>query len=85
MEVIGALDAKTKLSELLDRAARGESFQITKHGRPIARLIPEHAGDKDRAKAAAERLKRMRGMFGTMTREELIALKHEGHRYSCPL
>lgn len=81
MEIIGAFDAKTKLSELLDRASRGESFQITKHGRPIARLVPDHAPDKERSRAAAERLKQMRGMFGDMTQEELIALKHEGHRY----
>ncbi|HMN95898.1 MAG TPA: type II toxin-antitoxin system prevent-host-death family antitoxin [Phycisphaerales bacterium] len=81
MEVIGAFDAKTKLSELLERASRGESFQITKHGRPIARLVPDRAADRTRSRAAAERLKRMRGMFGAMARAELTALKHEGHRF----
>lgn len=81
MESIGAFEAKTKLSELLDRASRGESFQITKHGRPIARLVPDRAFDREKSRAAAERLKLMRGMFGDMTREELICMKHEGHRY----
>lgn len=81
METIGAFDAKTKLSELLDRAARGESFQITKHGRPVARLIPEPGYNAEAARAAGERLKQMRGMFGNMKLAELLAFKHEGHRY----
>jgi prevent-host-death family protein len=39
MESIGAFDAKTRLSELLERVARGEMFVITKHGHPVARLV----------------------------------------------
>lgn len=81
MESIGAFDAKTRLSELLERAARGESFLITRHGRAVARLVPDHVVDRTKSRAAAERLKRMRGMFGDMSKEELIALKHEGHRH----
>ena len=40
MREIGAFDAKTHLSQLLDRASHGESFAITKHGRVIAFLTP---------------------------------------------
>jgi prevent-host-death family protein len=40
METIGSFDAKTHLSRLLDRVAKGESFTITKSGRPVARLVP---------------------------------------------
>lgn len=36
---IGAFEAKTKLGELLERVSRGGSFTITKHDRPVARLI----------------------------------------------
>ncbi len=39
METVGAFEAKTHLSELLERVARGEEFTITKHGKPVARLI----------------------------------------------
>jgi prevent-host-death family protein len=81
METIGAFAAKTRLSELLERTARGESFQITRDGRPIARLVPDGTADKAKSRAAAERLKQMRGVLTGMTREELNALKHEGHRY----
>ena len=41
---IGAFDAKTHLSEYLERASRGESFTITRRGVPLADLRP-HQGD----------------------------------------
>lgn len=37
---IGAFDAKTHLSELLERVSKGESFVITRRGVPVARLSP---------------------------------------------
>ncbi len=37
---IGAFDAKTRLSELLDRVDRGAVYIITKRGRPVAELRP---------------------------------------------
>ena len=40
METVGAFEAKTKLSELLERVAAGEEFLITRHGQPLARLVP---------------------------------------------
>ena len=43
MESVGAHEAKTHLAQLLDRVARGEEIQITRNGRPVARLVPEPA------------------------------------------
>jgi prevent-host-death family protein len=40
METIGAFEAKTHLSALLDRVAQGERITITRHGVPAAMLIP---------------------------------------------
>jgi len=37
---VGAFEAKTHLSELLQRVEHGEQITITKHGRVVARLIP---------------------------------------------
>jgi prevent-host-death family protein len=37
---IGAFEAKTHLSDLLDRVARGEKITITRHGVPAALLVP---------------------------------------------
>jgi prevent-host-death family protein len=42
MEAIGAFDAKTHLSALLDRVAKGERITITRHGIPAAMLVPVH-------------------------------------------
>ncbi|MBK4722718.1 type II toxin-antitoxin system Phd/YefM family antitoxin [Azospirillum sp. YIM DDC1] len=40
MEPINLYDAKTNLSQLVDRAAAGEEIVIAKSGRPMARLVP---------------------------------------------
>jgi prevent-host-death family protein len=39
-EDIGAFEAKTRLSELLEKVARGHVYRITKRGRPVAELRP---------------------------------------------
>lgn len=44
---MGAYEAKTHLPALLKRVASGEEITITKHGAPIARLVPiEHSADQ---------------------------------------
>ncbi len=40
MLTVGTLQAKHHLGHLLDKVAQGETVVITKHGRPIARLVP---------------------------------------------
>ena len=40
METVGTFEAKTHLTRLLDRVAAGEQITITRHGTPIARLVP---------------------------------------------
>ena len=40
MEEIGAFEAKNTLGALLDRVQRGEEIIITRHGKPVARLVP---------------------------------------------
>jgi prevent-host-death family protein len=52
MTTIGAFEAKTKLSELLDRVERGEEIVITRHGKPAARLVPPVEAQAPRAKRA---------------------------------
>jgi prevent-host-death family protein len=59
---IGAFEAKTRLSELLDRVARGQVYRITKRGHPVAELrpVPSSGGrlrfgkDKGRVVVAAD-------------------------------
>jgi prevent-host-death family protein len=58
MAKVGAFEAKNMLSALLDRVERGEEIIITRHGKPVARLVPS-AGriDHSQAKAAIERIR----------------------------
>ncbi len=60
MDGIGAFDAKTHLSELLDRVEKGEELVITRRGRPVARLVPATDAARTRAAEAVARLRALR-------------------------
>jgi prevent-host-death family protein len=51
---IGAFAAKNTLGNLLDLVEKGEEIVITRHGRAVARLVPNF-GSVDRTQAAAAR------------------------------
>ena len=56
--LIGAFDAKNRLSHLLDLVESGEEVTITRHGKEIARLVPAKcARNRDEARAAMRRLR----------------------------
>lgn len=58
MTEIGAFEAKNTLSALLDRVERGEEIVITRHGHPVARLVPNTGGiDRPQALAAVQRIR----------------------------
>ncbi len=55
---IGAFEAKNTFGRLLDRVEDGEEIVITRHGRPVARLISNTGAiDRVQARAAAERIR----------------------------
>ncbi|MCY3601417.1 MAG: type II toxin-antitoxin system prevent-host-death family antitoxin [Gemmatimonadetes bacterium] len=82
MDRIGAYEAKTHLPRLLDRVAAGESLTITRHGHPVARLVPVDEDDRTRAREAARRiLERRKRLPNRASITELIETIHEGHRY----
>jgi prevent-host-death family protein len=60
MITVGAFEAKTHLSSLLDRVAEGEEVVITKHGKPVARLVSAAQIDRERVNQAFEKLKLLR-------------------------
>ncbi|MEI8146024.1 MAG: type II toxin-antitoxin system prevent-host-death family antitoxin [Alphaproteobacteria bacterium] len=81
MREIGAFDAKNTLGSLLDMVQRGEQVLITRHGKPVARLVPDNGThDRTAAKAAVERI-RARGRARTsepISSEEWIDYRNEG-------
>ncbi len=56
MQTVGAFDAKTHFSALLDKVEDGEQIIITKHGRPVAKLIPIVSVDREKTRLAIARL-----------------------------
>ena len=81
MESVGAYEAKTHLPQLLDRVVRGEEIQITRNGRPVARLVPETASDEPDVRdviAQIRQFRKGRKLGGDVTIRDLI---EEGRRY----
>jgi prevent-host-death family protein len=60
MERIGIYDARSRLSELVERVEAGEEVILMRRGHPVVRMI--RAGDKTRADARAAAVKRIRAL-----------------------
>ena len=61
MTTVGIFEAKNRLSELVERAARGEEIVITRRGEHVARLMPPRAPDAlGQAHALARRIRHSR-------------------------
>ena len=79
MASIGAFEAKTHLSDLLDRVARGEKITITRHGVPAALLVPvTEAAPKMTHKEIVEGMRALRKRVkpGKMSVREKIGRAH---------
>jgi len=58
---VGSFEAKTKLSELLDKVEAGETVTITRHGKPVAQLVPAQPDhDPEAMRALVDEIKRTR-------------------------
>jgi prevent-host-death family protein len=84
MGTVTALEAKTRFGELLERVARGEEIVITRHEKPVARIIPEGRSSLRQVREAAAELKalrlrmsRRRG-FKPVTHQEIREAIEEG-------
>ena len=80
MSEIGAFEAKTHLPRLLERVRKGERFVITKHGNPVAELIPFRKRAPEKIRAAIENLKafqKAHSLGGLPVRE----MTEEGRKY----
>jgi prevent-host-death family protein len=85
---IGAFEAKNTLGSLLDRVERGEEIVITRHGKPVARLVPnidraqvdEVQAAFDRIRERARRLARENPNAPAFDWEEVKKLRDEGRR-----
>src|SRR6266851_1924736 len=82
---VQASEAKTHLPQLLDEVERGATIVITRHGRRIARLVPEAQRRQQEIDEALDNIKKLgkeiREESGGATVEEILAWRHEGHKY----
>lgn len=77
---IGAYEAKTHLSELLEKVEAGQEITITKHGAPVAKLVPvKKEASREERVAAIERIRKLSAglSLGGLKVKELIS---EGRR-----
>lgn len=79
MREVQSSDAKARLPQLLSEVERGETIVITRHGRPIARLVPEEDERRTKTLKAMDRLAELRREVAPISVEEMLAWRHEGH------
>jgi prevent-host-death family protein len=79
MKQVGVYEAKTQLPRLLDEVEQGETITITRHGRPIARVVPIRGRQRSvhEAIAAIREFRKGHRLDGITVRE----LIEEGRRH----
>jgi prevent-host-death family protein len=81
MREIQASEAKAHLPQLLADVERGETLIITRHGRPIARIVPEVDRRQEEIDKAIGSIKELRTRTGRVTVDELLSAREEGRKY----
>ncbi|MBV8089062.1 MAG: type II toxin-antitoxin system Phd/YefM family antitoxin [Alphaproteobacteria bacterium] len=79
MDTVGTFEAKTHLTRLLDRVAAGEQITITRHGTPIARLVPVTPSNSRQIREIVGKLKEF-SKGQTLGRLKIKDLINEGRR-----
>lgn len=80
MRLIQASEAKTHLPRLLDEVERGETLVITRHGRAIARIVPESGQRREEIGRAIADITALRRKAGRATTPEILAARDEGRK-----
>ena len=75
---ISSYDAKTNLPEILGLVEAGEAFTITKHGKPIADLVPSRSGSRKLAKSAIDNI--LNAKKHILSDHSLAGLKESGRK-----
>jgi prevent-host-death family protein len=78
LQVIGAYETKTHLSDLLRRVRTGQGFTITQRGEPVADLLPAGAGVRRAGAQAAARMQRFMADAPTVAPCDIKALMDDG-------
>jgi prevent-host-death family protein len=68
MGVVTAFEAKTRFGELLERVGRGEEIIITRHDKPVARIVQEGPRNLEQVQQAVRALEQLRGQIRARSR-----------------
>jgi prevent-host-death family protein len=79
MRSVGAFEAKTHLAALLDAVSAGEQITITRHGHPVARLVPAAAEPHGSVAQTIARLRRF-NQGQTLGGIPIAELRDQGRR-----
>jgi prevent-host-death family protein len=78
---VQASEAKTHLPRLLDDVERGETIIITRHGRAIARIVPEASQRRREIDEAIDDITELAKQSRKVTVDEILSLIREGRKY----
>lgn len=73
-------EAEAHFERLLDEVERGATFVITRHQRPIARLIPESVFRQQEIDQAIAGISALRSQTGRVSTSEILSARDEGHK-----
>ena len=71
MATVTAFEAKTRFGELLERVSKGEEVVITRHDKPVARLVPEGARRLDDVRRSVEGLRALQARIRLRSRSKV--------------
>ena len=86
MNTVSAFEAKTRFGSILDRVVDGEEIVITRHDKPVARIVPEGRASRESILEAVAGLRALRAKtagrkgFQPLTDAEIRAAIDEGRR-----
>lgn len=80
MREIPVTEAKSRLLQFLDEVESGASFRLTRHGRAIARILPESQARNEEALAAAAAIRTLGSRQRGMSTDEILSARDEGRR-----
>jgi prevent-host-death family protein len=78
MQTIQASEAKTHFLRILDDVERGESVIATRHGKRVARLIPDAEVGRERVQRAVQSILEIRKRTKPVSLQEILSMRDEG-------
>lgn len=82
MKTVRATELKAKLSAILGNVERGEVVEITRHGKPIAQIVPQQTNEREQRRRAIDELQTWRKTLPStdITVDEILSARDEGRK-----